>query len=97
MEKTPEQTSEQEKKAASAAKIYMFLTPIFALLALFNLYNWTQGSDSLPSVLSMAGMTFIGSSVIVGSHNKPLYYIFFAVGAVAVFGALIKLIAKLSN
>lgn len=97
MEKSPEEILKKEQTMVSVRKVWMFLTPLFAFLALFNLYNWTQGSDSLTSLLSMTGMTFVGIATITGSRNKPLSYVFIAIGAIAVLAGLVSVIYDFQN
>lgn len=94
MEKTPEEISRQEQAAKTARQIWMFLTPIFAALALLNLYRWSQGGDDLPGFLSQSGMVFVGLSMIVGKGRKPLQYIFLALGLICVLSGLAMLIMK---
>jgi hypothetical protein len=94
MSNTPNDETEVEKKErvmVAARKIWMFLTPLFALIALFSFYNWTQGS-SPSGVFSPIGMMFIGLSMIVGKRNKTLSYILLAVAIIFVIAGLIRVI-----
>ncbi len=76
----------------------MILIPIFAIVILFNLYNWrTQGKDNLPSILSPLGMIFVGLASITGSRHKLLSYVFPVIGAIAVIGGLVSVIMALRN
>ena len=79
----------------TARKVWMFLIPLFAVIILFNLYNWwTQGKDTLPSILSPLGMIFVGLASITGSRNKPLSYVFLVLGMIAVVGGLVTAFMK---
>ena len=75
--------------------IWMILIPLFAVLALFNLYRWTQGKDGLPSFLSQSGMVLVGLAVIIGSRNKSLSYVFSVLGVIAVVAGLVMVIMSL--
>ncbi len=89
MEKSPEEKLKQEKMLKTARTVWMFLIPLFAFVILFNLYNWwTQGKDTLPSILSPLGMIFVGFASITGSRNKPLTYVFLALGMIFVIAGL---------
>jgi hypothetical protein len=94
MEKSPEEILKQEKLLKTVRTIWMFLTPFFVAIILFNLYKWTQGSDSLPSILSPLGMVFVGLSSIIGTRNKLLSYVFLALGMIAVIGGLVTAFMK---
>lgn len=96
MNNTPNNEIESETKARAAEtarKIWMFLTPIFALAAAFSFYNWTQGSSS-SGVFSQLGLMFVGLSIIVGKRNKILYYILLAAAMILVFTGLALIILK---
>jgi len=88
MEKSPEEKLKQEKVLKTMRKIWMFIIPFLAAGILFNLYKWTQGSNSLPSILSPLGMIFVGLASITGSRNKPLSYVFLVLGMIAVIAGL---------
>lgn len=93
MNDTPNNEIEGEKKARAAEaarKIWMVLTPLFALAALYSFYNWTQGSD-LNSIFSPLGMMFLGLSIIVGKRNKTLHYILLAAAMILVITGLVRL------
>ena len=94
MEKSPEEKLKQEKVLKTMRKIWMFLIPFLAAGILFNLYEWTQGSDSLPSILSPLGMIFVGLANITGTRNKPLSYVFLALGLIAVVAGLVAAFMK---
>ncbi|HXH69349.1 MAG TPA: hypothetical protein VNI60_03280 [Pyrinomonadaceae bacterium] len=79
----------------TARTMWMILIPIFAVLVLFNLYNWTRGKDGLSGILSPLGMMFVGLASITGSRNKPLSYIFLVLGMLAVIGGLVTAIMKI--
>jgi len=74
----------------------MFLTPFFALIALFSFYNWTQGS-SPSSLFSQLGLMFVGLSMIVGKRNKTLTYILLAAGMIFVLVGLTREIMELMD
>lgn len=94
MEKSPEDKLKQEKILKTVRILWMFLIPFFAVIILFNLYNWTRGSDSLPSILSPLGMIFVGLASVTGSRNKPLSYVFLVLGMIAVVAGLVTAIMK---
>ena len=71
------EAEKKERKLETARKIWMILTPVFAVIALLSFYNWTQGS-SPSGLLSQLGMVFLGLSMIAGKRNKTLNYILLA-------------------
>jgi hypothetical protein len=76
----------------------MVLIPLFAVLALYNLYTWQiEGKDNLPSFLSPLGMMFIGLGIVGARRNKSLSYVFLALGVTSVFAGLITVIMNLMN
>ena len=96
MNNTPTNEIEAEKKARvaeTARKVWMFLTPLFALIALFSFYNWTQGS-SPSGIFSQLGLMFVGLSIIVGKRNKTLNYILLATGMIFVIIGLLRVIME---
>ena len=96
---TPNDEVKAEKKARAAGtarKIWMFITPLFALIALFSFYNWTRGS-SPSGVFSQIGMMFVGLSIIVGKRNKTLSHILLAAGMIFVVAGLIRVIMDLMD
>lgn len=96
MNNRPTNEIEAEKKARvaeTARKVWMFLTPLFALIALFSFYNWTQGS-SPSGIFSQLGLMFVGLSIIVGKRNKTLNYILLAAGMIFVIIGLIRVIME---
>lgn len=96
MEKSPEEILKQEKALKTARTVWMFLIPVFAVVILFNLYNWsTQGKDNFPSILSPLGMIFVGLASVTGSRNKPMSYVFLVLGMIAVVAGLVMTIMKL--
>jgi len=95
MEKSPEEELKREKTLKTMRTIWMILIPLFAVLALFNLYRWTQGKDGLPSFLSQSGMVLVGLAVIIGSRNKSLSYVFSVLGVIAVVAGLVMVIMSL--
>ena len=97
MEKSPEEKLKQEKVLKTVRILWMFLIPFFVAIILYNLYKWTQGSDSLPSILSPLGMVFVGLASIIGFRNKPLSYVFLALGMISVFGGLAAAFMKHSS
>ena len=70
----------------------MIMTPILAAAAFFNSYRLMQGEDALASVLSQFGMVFYGLGNIVDARNKPLQYIFLALGGIGIIAGLIMAI-----
>jgi len=97
MEKSPEEKLKQEKSLKTARTIWTVLVVLFGVLALFNLYGLIQGKDALASVLSQSGMVFVGLAILIGSRNKLLYYVFTALGVVAVFAGFMTAIMSLVN
>ena len=96
MNNRPTNEIEAEKKARvaeTARKVWMFLTPLFALIALFSFYNWTQGS-SPSGIFSQLGLMFVGLSIIVGKRNKTLNYILLAAGMIFVIIGLLRVIME---
>ncbi len=96
---TPNDEAKAEKKARAAEtarKIWMFITPLFALIALFSFYNWTQGS-SPSGIFSQIGMMFVGLSIIVGKRNKTLSYTLLVAGMIFVVAGLIRVIMDLMD
>lgn len=75
-----------------ARKAWLVLIPIFALLVLFMLYNWSQGKGSLTSIFSPLALMFVGLSTIFSTKNKVLQYIFLGLGMILVVTGLIFLI-----
>ena len=88
--------AKKERMAETARKIWMFMTPIFALIALFSFYNWTQGS-SPSGIFSQLGLMFVGLSIIAGKRNKTLNYILLAAGMILVVTGLILVIIDFRN
>ena len=97
MEKSSEETLKQEKTLNLVRNLWMFLIPFFVAIILYNLYKWSKGSDSLPSILSPLGMVFVGLASIIGFRNKPLSYVFLALGLISVFGGLAAAFMKHSS
>ncbi len=96
---TPNDEAKAEKKARAAEtarKIWMFMTPLFALIALFSFYNWTRGG-SPSSLFSQLGLMFVGLSMIVGKRNKTLTYILLAAGMILVIAGLIRVTMDLMD
>lgn len=92
------QTEKKAKQMETARKIWMFITPLFALIGLFSLYNWTQSSGGRPtSALSQFGMVFVGLSIIVGKRNKTLSYVLLAAGMILVLAGLVSVIMDLMD
>ena len=91
-----ETEAEKERKLKTARKIWMILTPVFAVIALLSFYNWTQGS-SPSSLFSQLGLMFVGLSMIVGKRNKTLTYILLAAGMIFVLVGLIRVIMELMD
>ena len=48
-------------------------------------------------LLLMSGLMFVGLATIAGARNKPLSYIFTALGGVAVLGGGVSVIYDLQN
>lgn len=94
MEKSPEEKLKQEKASKTARTLWMVLTPIFAVLLLFNLYRWTQGKDTLSSILSQSGVMLIGLATLIGSRNKPLSYVFLILGGIAALVGVVMAIMR---
>jgi hypothetical protein len=95
MEKSPEEKAqEQEKMQALATKVWYVLIPVFALVVLWRLYDWSRGEDHLAGILSPLGMIFIGLATITGRRHQPLYYLFLALGMISVVAGLILIIAR---
>jgi hypothetical protein len=95
MEKTPEEELKREKMLKTSRTIWMVLLPLFGVLALYNLYQWTQGKDNLPSFLSQSGMVLVGLAIIIGSRNKSLSRVLSIVGLIVVLAGLVMVIRSL--
>lgn len=88
-------TEKEEKKRRQmewARKFWMYLIPVFALLILFMLYNWSQGKGNLRSILSPLTLIAIGLSTIFSTRNRLLQYVFLAIGIVLAVTTLVLLI-----
>lgn len=86
--------ADNEKKARQvemARKVWLVLTPLFAVLVLFMLYNWSRGNGSLTSIFSPLALMFIGLSTLVAAKSKALQYVFLAAGMILVVTGLILL------
>ena len=81
----------------TARKFWYFLTPIFVLIVLWRVYQWTQGGDELWGGLPSLGMVFLGLSIIAGKERKPSYNILLTLALVCVFTGLGLLIWNWSN
>ena len=95
MEKSPEEELKREKMLKTSRTIWMVLLPLFGVLALYNLYQWTQGKDNLPSFLSQSGMVLVGLAIIIGSRNKSLSRVLSIVGLIVVLAGLVMVIRSL--
>ncbi len=91
-----ETEAEKERKLKTARKIWMILTPVFAVIALLSFYNWTQGS-SPSGLFSQFGMMFLGLSMIIGKRNKNLSYILLTVAIILIIAGLIRVIMDLMD
>ncbi len=91
-----ETEAEKERKLKTARKIWMILTPVFAVIALLSFYNWTQGS-SPSGLFSQVGMMFLGLSMIIGKRNKNLSYILLTVAIILIIAGLIRVIMDLMD
>ena len=85
------EAEKKERKLETARKIWMILTPVFAVIALLSFYNWTQGS-SPSGLFSQVGMMFLGLSMIIGKRNKNLSYILLTVAIILIIAGLIRVI-----
>lgn len=71
--------------------IWMILIAIFALLAVWRLYDWSRGQDNLRGVMSPFGMLFLGIGAIIRPQNAKLSYVFTGIALFLVFTSLILL------
>ena len=96
MEKSPEEKLKQEKMQKTARTIWMFLTPLFAILALYNLYTWQiEGKDNLSGFLSPPGMMCVGLGIVTAQRSKSLSNVFLTLDVIAVFVGLALAIRSL--
>ena len=99
MSDTSNNETKDEKRARvleKTGKIWMIMTPIFALIALFSFYNWTQGSSS-SNLFSQLGLMFVGLSAIVSKRNKTLSYILLAAAVILIIVGLTRVIMELMD
>lgn len=93
-ESSEEKAQEKENMPTLAIKAWYVLIPIFALIILWRLYDWSRGEDHLSGILSPLGMIFIGLATITGTRNPPVYYLFLALGSISVIAGLILIITR---
>jgi cytochrome bd-type quinol oxidase subunit 2 len=84
-------TAKNEKVQRTARVLWLVLMPIFALLALWRVYNWTQGKDNLYNTLPLFGMIFVGLASITRPRNKNLATVFTVIALILVVGGLIAM------
>ncbi len=79
----------KEKAARTMRVIWSILTPVFALIVLFQLYEWSRGDDSLRGILSPFGMIFLGLANMFARRNKNLRTVLIAIALILVVSGLI--------
>lgn len=92
MSDTLNNETEPEKKARqmrTIRKIWMFLIPLFVIVVLFNLYNWSNGEGNIRSIYPPLGMIFVGLATTVGEGKQILRYAFLALGMIFVVTGLV--------
>ena len=77
-----------------AIKAWYFLIPLFVLIIVWRLYDWSQGRDDFFGIFSPLGMIFVGLASLAGRQNRPLHYFFLAVGLISVTVGLVSLFMR---
>jgi ABC-type proline/glycine betaine transport system permease subunit len=83
----------KRRQMESVRTVWLILIPIFALLVLFMLYNWSNGDGRLTSIFSPLAFICIGLSNLFSTKNRTLQYLFLAIGVTLAFTGLILLFA----
>ena len=97
MNNTPDNPEDSSKKffnTRSLRILWMILIPIFALVIILRLYNWSKGKDDFYGILAPLGMIFVGLSQIAGTRNKALSYALTGIAMVLVIAGLVMLIIR---
>ncbi len=92
MNKTPDNLDADAKKAKAVQTmrvIWMILIVVFAVIALFQLYDWSRGQDSLRHVMSPLAMIILGISALIRPRNKQLSYVLTGIAIIIVVTNLI--------
>jgi len=100
MNDTSNNETETEKKAKqlrTIRKVWVILIPIFTIVILINLYNWSQGKGNLSGTFSPLGMIFVGLASLVEKRNKTLSYALLAVGIIFALTGLVLVILNFRN
>jgi hypothetical protein len=95
MDNTPEILEEEAKRAKNIQTmrtIWMILIVVFAVIAVWRIYDWSLGQDNLRGVLSPFGMIFLGTGAIIRPRNARLSYVFTGIAMILVFTSLILLL-----
>ena len=86
---SPDQNAKREKSLRTIRIVWMFLIPIFAVIVLLRLYNWSNDRGNLVGILPPLGMILVGLAQIVGRRNKTLTYALLAVAMIFVISGLL--------
>ena len=81
--------AQKAKSARTIQVIWTILIAAFAVVIVFNFYNWTQGKENLRGILSPLGMIFVGAGAIIRPRNPKLSYVFTGIALVLVVSGLI--------
>ena len=94
MDDTPDNLDLEAKKAKAVQTmriVWIILIAVFAVIAVWRIYDWSRGQDNLRGVLSPFGMIFLGIGAIMRPQNAKLSYVFTGIALVLVFTSLILL------
>ena len=83
--------AKNEKTVRTLRVLWTILLPVFALIVLYDLYEYSQGRDELRHALAPFGMLFVGAASLIRPRNKNLATVFVAIALVLVVGGLIAM------
>lgn len=95
MNNNPNNTDDAAQKAKVARMlriIWIILIAVFAVVIIFHLYGWSQGRETLRSILSPLGLIFAGAGALVRPRNRMLSFILTGIALFLVFTALVLMI-----
>lgn len=87
-----DELAKRAKLEKTLRAIWTVLLVVFALLIVFDFYQWTQGKGNLRSILSPFGFIFLGAAMLIRPRNAMLANVLTGIAIVIVVTGLILMI-----
>lgn len=81
---------ETSKNNKTLRTVYFILLGLFALIAIWRIYNYLQGTESLHSIGIPVSFLMVLTASLIGKDRSPaLYYILVGAGFILVIASLV--------